>query len=89
MLYNGTATPPHTGVYLVQAIIDDGLHSGSARAMLTITDNTPPPLSTYTTWLQSHFTPAEIQAGAITDITSVSPATDSTIFSNTPWALIP
>ena len=67
MLYNGTTTPPRDpGISNVLALITDPSFTGSSSVTLTITDLTPPPLTTYAGWLQTHFTPAQIQAGTLT-----------------------
>ena len=65
--YDGdTILPRDPGIYLVQAFIDSPSYTGTDAATLIITDVTPPPLSTYSGWLQTHFTPAQIQAGVVT-----------------------
>jgi hypothetical protein len=65
-LYNGAETPPREpGIYAIDALIDDPVYAGSAKATLAITDASPAPLVAYADWLLANFNPQEIQDGLV------------------------
>ncbi len=66
-LYNGVETPAREpGIYVIHALIDHPVYTGSAEARLVITDQRAAPVSMYPKWVQTYFTQEEIQNGVIT-----------------------
>lgn len=71
ILYNGETTEPtNPGIYLVDAFIEDPTYVATASTLLTITNITPPTLTTFDDWLIQRFNAVELLDPDITGLTS-------------------